>query len=222
MTSTALDLRVWLPAVVGALAFAPRALPEGAEAPPATASGKELPQLATPRRDDKPRAWRLDADGSTVRFLVHDGDDRLLVACPTVDGALTRDPAGTGTLELRIDLATATPLDGTPGLDLHRVLGVRRADVITYRGALVSTATTDLPGVERVLFVGQLAFGDRVLQQPMQLWLTRIPGRPARLQGHGPVRTDAYQLPQRGWLGFAGAPLRATLGLDLEWRLDAR
>jgi hypothetical protein len=222
MTRTVLDPRVWLPALVGALAFAPRALPKASPPPTPQARASELPALASPRRDDKPRAWRLDEDGSTVRFLVHDGEEHLLVACPQVAGSLTRDPAGAGTLELRIDLAAAAPLRGTPGLDLHHVLGVRRADVIAYRGTLVSAATTDLPGVERVLFVGQLAFGDRVLQQPMQLWMTRIPGRPARLQGHGPVRTDAYDLPQRGWLGLDSGPLQVTLGLDLEWRLDAR
>lgn len=216
------DPRTWLPAVVGALALWPRAIPPQPAGAPAEGRAVALPTLPKPRRDDKDRTWKLAAEHSTVRFLVDDGDDELLVGCPTVAGSLRRDGAGGGELELTIDLATATTIAGTDALDLHRVLGVRRADVVQYRGQLVSAASTDLPGVERLLFLGQLSFGSCVRQQPMMLWYCAIPGRPPRLQGHGPVRTAEYGLPQRLHLGLFDDGLTAVLGLDLEWRLDAR
>lgn len=216
-----LDPRVFAPVLCGLAAFAPRALPEPSAPPPERVRARELPQLPAPKRDTKPRAWRLDADGSSVRFLVEDGTARLVAACPTVTGTLQRD-GDAGALELRIDLASATSIHSDAGLDLHRVLGVRRADEIVYRAKLVAATPTDLPGVERLLFVGQLAFGDRVMQQPMQLWACSLPGRPLRLQGHGPVAKDAYGLPERRWLGVVPDRLQALLGLDLEWRRDAR
>lgn len=216
-----LDPRVFAPLLLGALAFAPRALPQPEAAPPERVRAVELPQLPMQRRDTKARTWRLDAEGSSVRFLAEDGDDRLLVACPTIAGELRRD-GDAGELVLRIELASATPLHAVGALDLHRVLGVRRADEIVYRGKLVAAAATDLPGVERLLFLGQLAFGDHVMLQPMQLWACALPGRPLRLQGNGPVATSDYGLPTRGWLGVGPDGLRATLGLDLEWIRDAR
>ncbi|MFN9333011.1 MAG: hypothetical protein ACK6D1_10480 [Planctomycetota bacterium] len=222
MTRPLLDPRVWLPALVGMAAFAPRALPTPEPAPPPRARAVALPTLPPLRRDDKPRSWRLAPDRSTVRFLVEHGAERLLVRCPDATGTWTRDGNGGGALELRYDLASATLLAGTDGLDLHRVLGVRRADTVTFRARLVSTATTDLAGVERLLFLGQLTFGNRVLAQPMQLWACALPGRPVRLQGHGPVRTQEYDLPQRWRLGLPGGAMDVTLGLDLEWQRDAR
>jgi hypothetical protein len=217
-----LDPRVWLPALLGAVVFAPRALPTPEPQPPMRARSSTLPNLPPQRRDSKSRSYRLAVAESSVRFLAEDRGDRLLVQCPDVAGAFARDGNGGGTLELRIDLATAKALAGTDGIDLHRVLGIRRADAIVYRARLVSSATTDLAGVERLLFVGQIAFGDRVLAQPMLLWACSLPGRPLRLQGHGPVRTKEYELPQRWRLGLGGGALQVTLGLDLEWQLDAR
>ncbi len=216
-----LDPRVFAPVLCGLAVFAPRALPETAPAAPERVRARELPQLPPQKRDTRPRAFQLDADGSSVRFLVEDGRARLVAACPTVTGTLRRD-GDNGELELRIDLASATSLASDDGLDLHRVLGVRRADEIVYRAKLVAAATTDLPGVERLLFVGQLTFGDRVMQQPMQLWSCALPGRPLRLQGHGPVATVDFGLPDRRWLGVVPARMQTLLGLDLEWRRDAR
>jgi hypothetical protein len=222
MTRHLLDPRIWLPALIGAAAFAPRALPSPEPAPPSRARAVDLPTLPPLRRDDKARTWNLAAEGSTVRFLVEHGDERLLVRCPDARGVLTRDGKGGGSLELRFELASATPIAGTAGIDLHRVLGVRRADSVVFRARLVSAATTDLAGVERLLFMGQLAFGNRVLAQPMQLWACALPGRPVRLQGHGPVRTQDYELPQRWALFLPASAMQVTLGLDLEWQRDAR
>lgn len=222
MTRQLLDPRVWLPALLGAAAFAPRALPTPEPAPPMRARATALPALPLLRRDDKPRSYTLASGGSTARFLVEHAGERLLVACPEVTGTLTRDGNGGGALELRLELASAAPLAGTDGIDLHRVLGVRRADAVVYRARLASAGTTDLAGVERLLFIGQLAFGNRVLAQPMQLWACGLPGRPVRLQGHGPVRVRDYELPQRWRLGLPSGAMQVTLGLDLEWRRDAR
>lgn len=222
MTRQLLDPRVWLPALLGAAAFAPRALPTPDPAPPMRARATALPTLPQLRRDDKPRSYTLATAGSTARFLVEHGGERLLVACPELSGTLSRDGTGGGALELRLELASAAPLAGTAGIDLHRVLGVRRADAVVFRAKLVSAATTDLAGVERLLFVGQIAFGDRVLAQPMQLWACGLPGRPLRLQGHGPVRVQDYELPQRWRIGLPAGAMQVTLGLDLEWQRDAR
>jgi hypothetical protein len=43
-----------------------------------------------------------------------------------------------------------------------------------------------------------------------------------RLQGHGPVRTQDYELPQRWALFLPASAMQVTLGLDLEWQRDAR
>lgn len=216
-----LDPRVFAPVLCGLAVVAPRALPEPAPASPGRVRARELPQLPLQKRDTKARALQLDAEGSSVRFLVDDGRSRLVAACQTMTGSMRRD-GDTGELELRIDLASATSLASNAGLDVHRVLGVRHTDEIVYRAKLVAAATSDLPGVERLLFVGQLTIGDRVIQHPMQLWSCALPGRPLRLQGHGFVPTDDWRRPERHWPVVTHARRQMLLGLDLEWRRDAR
>jgi hypothetical protein len=208
----ALDLRVWLPAVLAAAVFLPRALPVAMPAArPAVAA---MPPATTDLR------YELDAAASTVRFHAAGPRGELLVACTGLRGALELPAtAAGGSLDLHLDLGSLQPIGSdTSGFDLAHVLGVHRGSELSYHAKLVATTTTDLPGVTQRTWLGRLQFGVRSVRQPMQLWQCSLPGQPLRLQGHGTVAGDDYGLPRRHWLGLYTEPAQVTLGLDLVWR----
>jgi hypothetical protein len=213
------DPRVWLPALIGAVLLAPHALPRPLPAALPQAASVALPLVRGAPAVPGEQRFDLAADASTARFRVAGVRGELLVACPALHGTLRLDAgATTGELELRLDLASLQPLSAGGGVDVHRVLGVLRGAEVVYRGALVASESGDLPGLRRLTFVGSLVLGERVQQQPMQLWWCVLPGSTPRLQGHGTVRGDAFGLPARRWLGLFLERYDVTLGLDLAWR----
>lgn len=218
------DLRVVGPFAVALLCFLPRALPEPAPVPPPTALALPLPALhatAVPKSDQR---FELDAERSSVRFLVHDGAGDLLVQCPAVTGQLHFGAGNdAGTLELRLDLASLRPVgDGPAAIDLVDLLGIHRGEDVSFRGALVATTTIDLPGVSQRTWLGNLRFGSRVVQQALQTWQCSLPGQPLRLQGHGTVAGAHYGLPPQSLLGLFAHSHDVTLGLDLAFRRRGR
>jgi hypothetical protein len=213
------DPRVFAPALAGLALLAPRALPPAAAGPPARASGVALPALhGLPVAAGEER-YELDAIDSVARFLVAGPRGELLTQCPAVRGTLRLASGGTvGELELRFELASLAPVAAAPGIDVHHVLGVLRGSDAVYRGTLVEVSSSDLPGVRALTFLGTLVLGDRVVRQAMRLWWCALPGRAARLQGHGPVPSDAIGLPERRSLGLWPERPTVALGVDLAWR----
>ena len=223
MSHPCLDARVWLPLVVAAGWFATRARPPAPEPPGPPAAAMTLPPMHGLPPSTKEQVLELDAEHSSVRFLVTGLRGELLVACPAVQGSLKLLAGGAGgELELRLDLASLVPLHDAASVDVPHVLGVHRGSEIVYRANLVATTGSDLPGVVQRTFLGTLRFGARVMQQPMQLWQCSLPGQPLRLQGHGTVAAEAYGLPKRRWLALIDEGHAVTLGLDLAWRRRAR
>lgn len=213
-----LDARIWVPAVLGILMFLPRAWPATPPPPSPRASAVAMPALHGSPPTRTAASFELVPEHSAVHFLVRGPRGELQVPCPGVRGTLQIDPKGPGTtLELHLDL-TSLPTAAGASLDVHHVLGVHRSAEVVYRGALATTTSSDLPGVQRLLFLGRLHFGDRAVQQPMQLWQCSLPGQPLRLQGHGTVSGAAFGLPTRRWLGLLTERHEVTLGLDLAWR----
>jgi hypothetical protein len=220
VTRRRLDVRVWLPALVALAVFVPRALPAPPPEPSPRARSIRLPQLhGVPVKAERQR-FELDPDASSVRVLVRGPRGRLLVQCERIGGELTIGPApDDGELILRLDLASLRPLpDPAPGPGVRQVTGVLGDVEVGYRGRLVATTTSDLPGVREDRWLGTIHFGNRVLRQPMQLWRSWLPGRPLRLQGHGTVSGAQLGLPSRTWFGLFQQPHDVTLGLDLAWR----
>ena len=219
MNPVVLDPRVWLPALVGIVAFLPRALPPAAAAPLARPTAVALPEVHGLPPATGEQQFELLAERSTVHFLVRGPRGELRTACPAFRGTLQLDgKRHRGSIELQLDLTSLPGNEGNSSLGLHHVLGVHRTTVITYRGTLVATTRTDLAGVQQRTFLGRLYFGDRAISQAMQLWQCSLPGQPLRLQGHGTVSGAAYGLPARRWLGWFPEEHEVTLGLDLAWR----
>lgn len=214
-----LDPRVWAPALLGIAFFAPRALPAPVAPTASRPQAIVLPSLHGAPATGTAQDLELLPERSAVHFLVQGPRGELLVACPACSGSLHLDAKGQqGSLELRLDLTSLPNATPDTGLDVHHVLGVHRSAEVVYRGTLVATTSSDLPGVQRLTFLGLLYFGDRALQQPMQLWQCSLPGQPLRLQGHGTVLGANYGLPSRRWLGLLDERHDVTLGLDLAWR----
>jgi hypothetical protein len=241
MRHPALDARVLLPVVLAAGWFATAALPRAVAPAGPRPSVLALPPVRGAAGPTGEQSYELDAERSVVRFLVLGSRGELWTACRGVAGSLHFAAGGrSGEIELRLDLGTLAPLppaapwdrdaepaaaapapptlaDGADATLLH-LLGVHRGTEIVYRASLVATTEGDLPLVTLRTFVGQLRFASRVLQQPMQLWQSSLPGQPLRLQGHGTVPTAAYGLPQRHRFGLYAEQHTVTLGLDLVWR----
>ena len=218
-----LDPRVWGPALVAAVCFAFRMQPPPAAAVLPTPHVVELPAVhgAPPPKADT--EYELDAERSSVRFLVEGNGDELLASCPNVSGRLVlRAKAETSELELHLDLGSLVPI-GEPKstIDLRRLLGVHRGSEVAYRATLLRSSTSNLPGVTERLWLGTLRLGSRLTRQPMQLWQSSLLGQPLRLQGHGSVDTADYGLPPRSWLGILKEQHVVTLGLDLAWKRRA-
>ena len=223
MSRAALHPSAVVPVLLATLGFAWRAIPPTAAPPLPTVTATDLPTLPNLPPGKKNLALELDAEHSSVRFLVTGLAEDLLVGCSAVTGRLQLTDGGSrGVFELQLDLSSLEPLQGADrGLDLAHVLGVHRGATITYRGELVATTSSDLPGVQQRTWLGQLRFGAQVLLQPMQLWQCSLPGKPLRLQGHGTVAGDRYGLPTRHWLALFPEAHAVTLGLDLAWRRRA-
>lgn len=222
MNRAVLDARVWLPLAVAGILFGFRALPTPAPLPLDEVRSFTLPTMHGQPPAKSAQHLELDAERSSVRFLVTGLHEELLVACTSVKGTMDLEPNGSGELELELDLASLQPLHGVDrGVDVAHVLGVYRGSTIVYRAKLVSIATSDLPGVSQRTWIGTLRFGAQVLQQPMQLWQCALPGQPLRLQGHGTVAAANFGLPTRRWLALFPEEHAVTLGLDLAWRRRA-
>lgn len=225
MSRACFDWRVWGPLAFAAACFAFRLRPDAtaATAPDRAPRGTVLPApvaAPTPKGDTR---WVLDPDKSTMRFLVQGGEGELLAACTHMSGKLRLGGhPETGELELHIDLAGLSPVGQGPStIDVRRLLGVHLGSEIHYRGALVRSSTTPLPGVTERLWLGTLRLDERLLRQPMQLWQCSLAGPPMRLQGHGTVDVEDYGLPHRSWFGVVQEAHVVTLGLDLAWRRDS-
>lgn len=217
--SRASFVRIWSPALVGALAFAARALPPAPPPQPEPGRAIELPALhGLPAPGDRQR-FELDPAASSVRFRVVGRDGELLATCARSAGTLELGPRdGDGALELTFDLATVEPVPGAPvDIDPRKLLAVFGGVSVRYRAALAAVTRTELTGVSLSTWLGTMHSGDRVQRQQMQLWWCRLPGRLLRLQGHGTVAGDSYGL-ERRWPDSLGERMRITLGLDLAWR----
>lgn len=223
MSRAALHPSAFVPVVLATFGFAWRAIPPAAPPPAAEVHATDLPNLPKLPPGKRDLALEIDAEQSSVRFLVTGLAEDLLVECPAIAGRLDLTEGGyRGTLDLELDLASLQPLQGGErGLDLTHVLGVHRGATLTYRAELVATTSSDLPGMQRRTWLGQLRFGAQVLLQPMELWQCSLPGKPLRLQGHGTVAGDRYGLPTRHWLALFPEAHSVTLGLDLVWRRRA-
>lgn len=215
----AFDLRVWLPALLAAVVFVPRAAPLAVPTARAAAAGAQLPTIHGLPPATTDQRYELDAAASTVRFHATGPRGELLVACTGLRGNLHLPAGGMGgSLELQLDLGSLQAITTDSGFDLAHVLGVHRGSELSYRAGLVATTTTDLPGVSQRTWLGSLRFGVRAMRQPMQLWQCSLPGQPLRLQGHGTVAGDDYGLPRRHLFGLYTEHAEVTLGLDLVWR----
>lgn len=222
MSRSVLDPRVWLPLAIAGALFGLRCTPTPPPAPLDEVRSVTLPTMYGQPPPRSAQHLELDAERSSVRFLVGGLREELLVACTSVKGSMDLEPNGTGDLELVLDLASLQPLHGADrGVDVAHVLGVYRGSTIVYRAKLVSVASSDLPGVSQRTWIGTLRFGSQVLQQPMQLWQCALPGQPLRLQGHGTVAATNFGLPTRRWLALFPEDHAVTLGLDLAWRRRA-
>ncbi|MBL8754657.1 MAG: hypothetical protein JNK15_15240, partial [Planctomycetes bacterium] len=213
-------LKVFGPLALAAALFAPRALPPVEPAPPPRTQPLLLPAMHGLPPAKTVNHFELDAERSSVRFLVAGPQGDHWVECPDASGSMRLGVTGTdGELELHLPLASlrAMPSDPTP-IDLPHLLGVHRAEEVVLRVALAATTTVDLPGVATRTWVGSLAFGARVRHQRLQTWSCALPGRPLRLQGHGTVQARDYGLPRRGLFSFLDASHDVTIGLDLAFR----
>jgi hypothetical protein len=216
----AADPRVWLPAALALVCFAPRRLPQPEPPRPTAVAGTTLPTMRGLPLPTTEQHYELDAEASTVRFQAEGPRGTLLVACTGLAGSL-RLGAGSagGTLDLVLDLGSLqTIVEPAGGFDLAHLLGVHRGSEIRYHAELLATTTTDLPGTSQRTWLGLLRFGVRAVRQPMQLWQCSLPGQPLRLQGHGTVAGDDFGLPRRHLLGVITEHSSVTLGLDLVWR----
>ncbi|MCA8951515.1 MAG: hypothetical protein KDE27_18555 [Planctomycetes bacterium] len=189
------------------------------EPPPGTAVA--LPMVrghATPKRA---LAYDVDGERSGLRFLVRRGSAEQLFRCDGVRGSLVLGETGDARLQLDFDLgalrAVGDPSAPAAGFDLWDVLGTSSDAEVRYEASLVSTASTPLPCLTQKVWVGTLRFGGRIVRQPMVLWQTALPGQPLRLQGHGPVRADAYGLLRHTLPTPLREPYEVFLGLDLAW-----
>lgn len=213
------DPRVLGPLLAGVLVFGWRA---ATREPPAA-----LPAaVGTPITLPLPVAWKGPANGanlalvpggSQVRFSVDTGFRTVTASCPLATGTLGFGRNGTPTeVELRFDLQhlRAEPDDDDAG-DLTLLLGVRRGDAITFRGQVQAVETFATAGIQRVTFLGTLAFGPQRRQQPMQLWLTMLAPGTVRLQGQGTVDGHDFGLPRRRLAGMLPERSRITVALDL-------
>ncbi|MCB9878598.1 MAG: hypothetical protein H6835_13455 [Planctomycetes bacterium] len=219
MTRPLADPRVVLPALVAAVCFGFRAVPQRSPDEPVAAHSVALPPLRglTPRGQVD---YDLDPERSSVRFLVRGGAGQLLADCARVEGALSLGPEPVdGALTLRLDLASLRLRDTPPPtVDVHHVLGVLGDLQLEFRGALQAAAMVDVPGLSRDSWIGTVHFGPRVQRQPIVLWRTLLPGRPLRTQGHGTVAGASFGLPDRTWFGLFADDFQVTVGLDLAWR----
>lgn len=212
------DVRVWLPVTLAAAAFLPRLSPPPPGAAPAGVPALALPAVHGVAAPKVATSYELDAEASSVRFLVRGDRGELLVSCPGLHGSLQLDAGGhTGRLELRCDLGSLRVLEPQGDLDVQHVLGVHRNELV-YRAQLVADATSDLPGVGRQIWLGTLTFGTRLRRQPIETWCCRLPARSLRLSGHGTVDAETLGLPTRRWFGIVAEHNEVTMGLDLAWR----
>lgn len=221
----AFDWRIFGPALVALCCFVPRALPSPAPAPAAHARSIALPQMRIAASKPRERSFELDPERSSVRFLATGERGELLAECTRIEGRLdlgadTLD----GALQLTLDLSSLRALDGNAGdgpsggPGIRDVLGVLGDVGVEVRSKLVAVEVDDMPGVQLDTWVGTVRIGGRVLQQPMQLWRTMLPGARLRQQGHGTVGGAGFGLPAHGWLGLLEDHFDVTLGLDLAWR----
>lgn len=218
------DAAAWLPLAVAAVFFGGRELACGA-GPGATQTASSV-ELPVPLGAEAPRheqSYELDATHTSVRFAVAGPGGEVLLACPAVRGQLELRPDGAASeLVLELDLGSLEPVAAQDAhwaaAAIRHLLGAHRASTLTYRATLVSRATTPLPQLTRVHWLGRMRFGNHTVQQPIDLWQTAMPGRPLRLQGYGTVGADVYGLLRRSWLGLVQEKHVVTLGLDLAWK----
>lgn len=217
-----LDVRIWGPLALAIAAVCWRGAPQRSLPPATIARAVELPAIRAATEPAGDVDYVLDPERSSVRFLVDVGGGERLATCARVSGRLrVRDGGERRELELALDLGSLQPVDaGLPPLDLWQLLGVHRGSQVLYRANQIRRADSGLPGVSQRLWLGSLRFDGRVVQQPMELWQTLLPGQPLRLQGHGSVAAHTYGLPARSWFGLAHASHVVTLGLDLAFRRD--
>lgn len=186
----------------------------------------ELPVPVVPAVAGRAEMFEVDPERSSVRFVLGTGAGERVFVCPGMHGRLVlgaNDAAAE--LELQLDLATLTPLAGCtgPGCSLLDLLGPHRDGLVAFRAGLLSTATSPMPGVLRRTWVGTLRCGGHAVQQTIDAWQSRLPGRPLRLQAHGPVPVELLGLPRHGGLLSFVDHHDVTLGFDLAWRrLPAR
>ncbi|MEO6594873.1 MAG: hypothetical protein ABIP94_08985, partial [Planctomycetota bacterium] len=195
---------------------------EGAPSAPRVHS-LELPALHGLVLPDAPQSYELDADKCSVRFFVEGPHGAVLAACPGVSGRLSfaaNDPTGrSGELELHLDLASLQRLGAdSAAIDGPSMRGLPRSGELVYRAQLVSSTTSDLPGVTQQSWLGTLRSGTHALRLPMQLWQCLLPGRRLRLQGRTSVDAASLGMPARRWLDFFEGPDTITLGFDLAWK----
>ncbi|HEB54547.1 MAG TPA: hypothetical protein ENI87_14945 [bacterium] len=226
------DLLVFGPLLVGIACFVPHARPKTVAPPPERARSVALPRLHGARPSRRRRDYELDAERSSVRFLVEVGDRRMLARCPRLVGRMTlgaADDPDSGTLELELDLASLELLESVPaGARARDVLGVLGDLPLQLRSRRVAVTRCDLAGVEQDRWLGTAQLGARVLLQPVELWRCELPGRRLRTQGHGTVAALPYGLYQRpwlrpswllpSWLSWGRTRIDVTVGLDLAWR----
>jgi hypothetical protein len=218
------DARIWGPLAAAAIGFAVRALPPAPAGEQPTAQSFEVPPMhgAPPPRTEL--EYDLDPADSEVTFLVEGTGGEMFVRCPGTKGRLQCAKDGTPqTFELVLDLVSLAPEEtGTTSGDLRHLLGVHRDDEVTFQMQLAASTTANVPAVTGLHWVGRLRLGSRVIRQPMNLWLCRLPGRPLRMQGHGTVGTESYGLPRRARFGLFREQHVVTVGLDLAFRRRSR
>ncbi len=224
MNRTLLDPRVLAPLLAASVAFSFRAQPAPRPVPSPPPRAIELPSPPVAPQPKTATSFVLDTEASTVRFLVEGGDGELLTACKRFTGSLRLDPqAEASEFELRLDLGSLSPVgNALAEVDLRRLLGVHTGSEIHYRGKLVRTSTSPVPGVIERVWLGGLQLDGRLVRQPMQTWQCSLAGQPLRLQGHGTVDVTEYGLPRRSRLGVLRDDHAVTIGLDLVWRRDNR
>ncbi len=210
------DARIWGPLVVAGAALLLRGAPGPAARATTTPHAVELPALHAGAEPRGSVDYVLDAERSSVRFLV----GGQLTTCPAITGHLHVRDDGSRELELDLDLGSLQPHGDQPAptpLDPGGLLGVPRASHVLYRANLLRTTSSNLPGVTGQQWLGTLDLGERAVQQPFALWQVSLPGQPLRLQGHGPV-AGGIQEPARNWFGIPSPSHVLLLGFDLAWR----
>ncbi len=212
--------RIWLPLAISVATLAVReAIRQDAASVTARPRSTELPAARTGASPRREVGYELDAEASSIRFLLCDGRGEWLFACPLARGTLQVSPAVLrNELELTFDLASLAPADGGDGgaaQALREVLAAHCRSEITFRGDLRRRTETAFAGLQEDVWQGELRFGSRCLAQTMVLWQTALPGRPLRLQGHGTVLSLDYGISRFAWFGLVARPVRVTIGLDL-------